>query len=907
MTTPELLDRHALLIDGRAVHIRTVRPSDRPALLELNAATSDRSIYLRFFTASRHTADSYVDVLARPPAADHAALLMELDGRLIAVAGFERISAEDADIALMVADDFQHEGVGTLLLEQLAALARRQGITRFTAEVLVENVAMTRALRALGYRTRTTIADGVCMFSLDLRPTEEMLAALDARESVADSASLRSLLAPGSVAVVGAGSRDRSVGREILRNLLQGGFRGELFVVNPNHRHVLGIPAVRSAAELPIAVDLAVVAVPAAQVTDAVADCGRRGVRAVVVVSSGFGELGPAGRQQQDRLVEVVRAHGMRLVGPNCLGEINTDPAVRLNATFAPLEVPAGGLALASQSGALGIAILRAAASCGLGISQFVSIGNKADVSGNDLLIAWAGDPRTKVIGLYLESFGNPRKFARIARRVSAGKPVLAIKAGRSQAGQRAGQSHTAAAAASDVIVDALFEQAGVLRVDTMEQMLDAARVLSDLPVPGGSRVVVVGNSGGPGILAADAAVAAGLTVATLTEPVRACIERLAPGAAATENPIDLGAGMQPFVLEAVLSTLLHAPEVDAVLGIVTQTLVADNSELELAFVRAAAGSDKPMVMVQTGERSRSLPVADDRALPVFGFPEPAAQALGIACRYARIRQAPVPAAGRQLTGTELAGIEVGTEQSRAAVRRLVTGWLADGRSGWLDPGRAAELLDRYGIPVCRQRLVHSLAEAEAAAELLGYPVAVKVAGVVHKSDIGGVRLGIGGAEQLRSAYQRMAGVASDGLLLQPMVAGDAEIIVGGMQDPVFGPVVMVGAGGVFADLVADRRFLLAPVGVGQTAAAIGQLRLARVLDGYRGRPPVSRQALAELVSRVAALVDDLPEVAEIDLNPVLGHGEDLVAVDAKIRLAPAAVRLDPAVRELAEPTSAKG
>ncbi|HEU5269716.1 MAG TPA: GNAT family N-acetyltransferase [Jatrophihabitans sp.] len=908
MTAPELLDRHALLIDGRAVRIRTVQPADRTALLRLNADTSDRSIYLRFFTASRHTADSYVEALTRPPAPDHAALLMELDERPIAVAGFEQVSAEDADIALMVADDFQHEGVGTLLLEQLAALARRRGITRFSAEVLVENVTMTRALRALGYRTRTTVAEGVCMFSLDLRPTEEMLAALDARESVADSASLRSLLMPASVAVVGAGSRDRSVGREVLRNLLQGGFRGELFVVNPNHRHVLGVPAVRSATELPIAVDLAVIAVPAAQVVDAVAACGRRGVRAVLVVSSGFGELGPAGRREQDRLVAVVREHGMRLVGPNCLGLINTDPSVRLNATFAPLEVSAGGLALASQSGALGIAILRSAAGCGLGISQFVSIGNKADVSGNDLLIAWAGDARTKVIGLYLESFGNPRKFARIARRVSAAKPVLAIKAGRSQAGQRAGQSHTAAAAASDVISDALFEQAGVLRVDTMEQMLDAARVLGDLPVPAGSRVVVVGNSGGPGILAADAAVAAGLTVAELTEPVRAAIARLAPGAAATENPIDLGAGMQPIALEGVLATLLHAPEVDAVLGIVTQTLVADNDELELAFVRAATGSDKPIVMVQTGERNRSLPVSEDRALPVFGFPEPAAQALGVACRYGRIRQEPVPATRPADSGRADAD-PPGTER-RAAVRRLVSGWLAegsaDGRSGgWLDAGRAADLLDRYGVRVCRHRLVRSLTEAEAAGELLGYPLAAKVVGVVHKSDIGGVRLGIGDAEQLRSAYRQLAGAAPAGVLLQPMVAGDAEIIVGGMQDPVFGPVVMVGAGGVFADLVADRRFLLAPVGAERAAAAVAELRLARVLDGYRGRPPVSRQALAELVSRVAALVEELPEVAEIDLNPVLGQGENLIAVDAKIRLAPAAVRPDPAVRELAEPASA--
>ena len=901
MPAPELLDRHALLTDGRPVRIRAVQAADRSALLSLTAASSDRSIYLRFFTVSRRTAERYVDFLTRPPTAEHAALLAELDGRLIAVAGFERNGPDSAEIGVLVADDFQHEGVGTLLLEQLAALARRRGIASFIAEILVENAGMTKTLRALAYPIRSRITDGVSTLTVDLRPTDAVLAALDARDWVADGASLRPVLAPSSVVVVGAGSRDRSVGREVLRNLLQGGFRGELFVVNPNHRQVLGVPSVSSALELPVAADLAVIAVPAARVVDAVADCGRRGVRGVVVISSGFGEFSSDGRQRQRQLVQAVREHGMRLIGPNCLGLINTDPTVRLNATFAPLVVPSGGLALASQSGALGIAVLRAAAGSGLGISQFVSIGNKADVSGNDLLIAWAADRRTKVIGLYLESFGNPRKFARIARRVSECKPVLAIKAGRSQAGQRAGQSHTAAAAASDVIVDALFEQAGVLRVDTMEQLLDAARVLTELPLPAGPRVAVVGNSGGPGILAADAAVAAGLTVAALSEPLRADIRRLAPDAAGIDNPLDLGAGMQPGTLEAVLSVLLNSSEVDAVLGIVTQTLVADRDELETAFARAASLSDKPIVLVQTGEPNRSVPVAENRSLPVFGFPEPAALALGVAWRYAGIRRTAAgtaePAAGN--AEPEPPG------QVRTTARRLLAGWQTDDRgSGWLDSERAAALLELYGVRSCPHRLVHSEAQAEAAARQLGYPVALKLAGVVHKTDADGVRLDIRDAGQLRSAYRKLAGHAPHGVLMQPMVAGDVEIIVGGLQDPVFGPVVMVGAGGVFADLVDDRRFLLAPVGPARAAAAIAELRLTRLLDGYRGRPPVSRPALARLVSQVSALVDDLPEIAEIDLNPVLGRGEELTAVDAKIRLADAAVRPDPAVRTLAEPAA---
>jgi acyl-CoA synthetase (NDP forming)/RimJ/RimL family protein N-acetyltransferase len=888
----ELLDRHALLTDGRAVRIRAVRAADRAALLALNAASSDRSIYLRFFTVSRQAADDYVDSLAEPPTANHAALLAELDGRLVAVAGFERDGPDSAEIAVLVADDFQHEGVGTLLLEQLAALARRHRIARFTAEVLVENGVMIKALYALGYPVRSTIAEGVSTLTVELRPTDAVLAALDARDWVADGASLRPVLGPASVVVVGAGSRERSIGREVLRNLLQGGFRGELFVVNPNHRQVLGVPAVPSALELPIAPDLAVIAVPADRVVDAVADCGRLGVRGVVVISSGFGEFSAVGRQRQQELVRVVREYGMRLIGPNCLGMINTDPKVRLNATFAPLLVPSGGLALASQSGALGIAVLRAATGSGLGISQFVSIGNKADVSGNDLLIAWAADRRTTVIGLYLESFGNPRKFARIARRVAELKPVLAIKAGRSQAGQRAGQSHTAAAAASDVIVDALFEQAGVLRVDTMEQLLNTARVLTDLPLPAGPRVAVVGNSGGPGILAADAAVAAGLTVGALSESLQARIGRLAPDAAAIDNPLDLGAGMQPAAFEAVLSELLSSSEVDAVLGIVTETMTADSNELEGAFARAATGSGKPIVMVQTGEGNRSLPVDADRSLPVFGFPEPAAHALGLAWRYAGIRQSAGSQREPETSGTV-----------REAARRLLAGWQGAGRgAGWLASEQAAALLELYGVRGCPTRLVGSPDEAEAAAGELGYPVALKLAGLVHKTDADGVRLDIRDAGQLRSACRQLAEHPAAGILVQPMLTGDVEIIVGGLQDPVFGPVVMVGAGGIFADLVDDRRFLLAPVGPDRAATAIAELRLARLLDGYRGRPPVSRPALARLVSRVAALVDDLPEVAEIDLNPVLGRGEELVVVDAKIRLAEPASRPDPAVRELAEP-----
>jgi acyl-CoA synthetase (NDP forming) len=581
----------------------------------------------------------------------------------------------------------------------------------------------------------------------------------------------------------------------------------------------------------------------------------------------------------------------MRLVGPNCLGLINTDPAVRLNATFAPLRSDPGGLALVSQSGALGIAVLLAARRCGLGISQFVSIGNKADVSGNDLLMAWGQDDHTEVIALYLESFGNPRRFARIARRVSRSKPIIAIKAGRTEAGQRAGQSHTAAAASSDVVVDALFDQAGVIRIDTMEQMLDAARALAGQPLPRGPRVGIIGNSGGPGILAADAAAAAGLEVVDLSAQLRAALVQAAPSVASSQNPIDLGAGAQPAETQAALTVLLRSDEVDAVLGVFTETLVAERDELLTAVAHAAAASSKPLITTQVGDQDRSLTIAPmQRALPVFAFPERAAQALALAWRYARIRSAPVAAAVRP------ADLDV-TGAREVANERLAAG------GGWLEPRDIVRLLARYGIEVCPQRVVGNVVQAEQAAQELGYPIAMKIAGqAVHKSDVGGVRVDLRDDSDLRAAFGEIREHWQGEILLQPMVTGGAEIIVGGLQDIQFGPVVMVGAGGVFADVLGDRRFLLAPVDERSVLDSLDELRFGRLLDGYRGRPKVSRPALADLVARVGLLVDDLPEVAEIDLNPVIGRGEELVVVDAKIRVAAAASRPEQGIRRLSEP-----
>ena len=653
--------------DGGLAHLRPAEDSDRASLLALFESCSGRSLYYRFFSLNRSAIFQSVDRLVGTSAANGRVLLATVGGTLTGVAEYDVVNPTTAEFAVMVDDHDQHQGIGTLLLEHLAAAARQNGIRWFVADVLAENVLMTRVIRTLGLSARWEDAGSVSHVTIDLEPNEGTVAIVDERERNADAASLRSVLYPRSVAVIGASVRARSVGHEVLRNLVAGGYTGTLTAVNPKHDDVLGVRCFPSVRELPTAPDLAVVAVPAQAVLDVVRACGERGTKAVLMLTAGFGETGAAGRDAQRELLAVVRAFGMRLVGPNCVGVINTDPDVRLNATFARLPMDPGGLALASQSGALGIAVLHAAHDCRIGISQFVSVGNKADVSGNDLLLAWEQDDRTSVIALYLESFRNARRFARIARRVSRTKPIIAIKAGRSAAGQRAGQSHTAAAAAADDVVDAMFEQAGVIRVDRMEEMLDAVRVLSGQPLPRGGRVAIIGNSGGPEILAADAAQAAGLEVVMLADATQAALQRAVPSAAAVANPVDLGAGAQPDEVGRAVAEVLAAEEVDQVLAVFTETLVADLDQVLAAVAAAAADADggrprrrPPRRLAGPGQAGRRPRVHIPRARrsrarnrpPLCGYPCPAGAGSRSPWPRARTR------AGRSSVGDgdELAG-----------------------------------------------------------------------------------------------------------------------------------------------------------------------------------------------------------------------------------------------------------
>jgi acyl-CoA synthetase (NDP forming)/RimJ/RimL family protein N-acetyltransferase len=881
------VDRHpgageahdTLAADGRIVRLRPVDERDADALRTLYDNADERSLYLRFFATGRNQIEREVRRLVRPAAPDHRVVVAFDADRLIGVASYERPSAgTQAEFAVLVADAEHGRGVGTLLLEHLVRQARADGIRQLVGDVLPDNGPMMHVARDLTPGLVARMDSGVMRVSVPTTIDDATLAVIDLRERSAERHALRPLLAPTSIAVVGAGRKPGGVGHEVLCNLLEHGFTGALYPVNPHAAEIAGCRAYPDLGALPHPVDLVVVAVPAPAVNGVLADAGKAGAGAAVVLSSGFAEVGPAGRDAQADLVRTARAHGLRLVGPNCLGVLNTDPAVHMAATFATAVPAAGRLALASQSGAVGIAVLDHAARAGVGVSQFVSLGNKADVSGNDLLAYWYDDPAVRAVALYLESFGNPRKFSRIARALARRKPLLAVKGGRSEGGRRAGASHTAAAAAPDVAVETLFAQAGVIRTDTLGDLLDAARMLVDQPLPGGNRIGVVGNAGGVNVLAADAADAAGLTVPD----------------AAGGNPVDLGAAATPAALTDAVARLVSGGDVDAILVVFAATRANDVPGMLAAIAASAdAAPEVPVAVVLVGVPDTPTSVGT-RLAPVFDLPEQAVRALGHAARYAAWRREPL---GHR---PDLAGIDT------ARAQELVTDALAaDG--GWQPPDVVTEILGCYGIPVVPTVVARGLDDVVAAAAHVGYPVVLKAADpqIVHKSDRHLVRLGLADAGTVRDAYLAIIATLGDAnapVSVQPMRRGGVELAVGVAHDPLFGSLVMLGLGGIHTDLLGDRTFRLLPVTDLDAARMWRSLRAAPLLTGYRGAPATDTTALEDLLLRVGRLAEDLPQVAELDLNPVLALPHGVVAVDAKMRLAAIGTEPDPNLRALRDP-----
>ncbi len=870
--------RDVILRNGGTLRLRPPGAADADAVLDFLARLSEQSVYRRFhgFPALRN---EIVEPFLDPDWEDRGALIGTLSadgeaGQVVALANYVRLrDPSTAEVAFAVADTLQGQGVGTRLLEQLAETAAGNAISTFVADVMPENEQMLRVFADAGFAVSRRLEGGTTEVRLEIAPTEAYRAAVDERDHVAVAASLAPFFAPRTVAVVGASARRGSIGGELFRNILESDFKGVAYPVNQKAASVAGVKAYPSVADVPDDVDLAVFCVPAASVIEEAEVAMRKGTRALCVISAGFAETGIEGVRRQEQLLAQVRAHGARLIGPNCLGIFSAQAG--LNATFAPHNFPAGNIGFSSQSGALGLALLEQASARGLGLSSFVSIGNKADVSSNDLLEFWEDDPQTDLVMLYLESFGNPRKFGRVARRVARKKPILAMKGGRTGAGQRAAGSHTAALAGSTAAVEALFSQAGVIRADSLEDLSDVAVLLSRQPLPRGPRVAVLTNGGGLGILCADACEATGLELTHPSEQTRAALAKLLPREASLANPIDMLGSATGATYEAVIPHLLADPVFDAVIVLFTPPVVAGAQEVGEAVARALGScpqSDKPVLAAFVCAEGTPHCLVD-AAVATFDYPESAARALGYAVRRSEwLRR---PAGG----SVELEGID------RPAAEALVTSVVESSNDAWLTPSQVRELLGAYGIPLVPERVALSVDDAVDAAREVGLPVVVKtVAAGAHKTETGGVALDLVTEDDVRAAAERI-GLP---VLVQPMIQGGAELLAGVVQDPMFGPLVAFGPGGVFAELIGQAQFRLAPFGRGDAEDLVTTGKAGRLVAGFRGRPPVDAEALIDLVLRLARLADDVPEVVELDLNPVLGLAEGCVAVDARVRLRPA-------------------
>ena len=876
-----------MLRDGSTLAVRPIRPEDEADLARFFTDLSMESRVFRFFMAIANA-----DALAKK--------LVDVDHRtrygLVAVAGAERqiighamyveTGPRKAELALAVADVYQGRGLGTILLGQLAEAAKGAGIDVLEAMVRPENHLMIKVLRESGFPITARSEPGELHFELPTALTPEALRQFEDRERIAAVAAVSHLLAPRSVAVVGASRQRGSIGAELFHNLVATGFRGPVYPVNPVATEIEGVAAYASVLDIPGEVEMAVITVPAAAVLEAARQCAAKGVRALIVISAGFAETGPEGAELQRLVLDVCRQAGMRLVGPNCMGVINTAAGVSLDATFAPDKPVLGRIGFLSQSGGLGIAVMARAQALGSGISSFVSVGNKADLSGNDFIQYWEADDATDLIMLYLESFGNPRKFARIARRVSRSKPILAVKGGRSPAGNRATSSHTGALlSASDITVDALFQQAGVIRTDTLAELFNAALLLGSQPMPAGNRVAILTNAGGPAILCADACEANGLVVPGLPAETRTELAAFMPAAGTTGNPVDMIASASAEDYSRAIAILARCEEIDAMIVIFTPPLVTKAPEVIRAIQRAARNLPRPIPLLSVFMSKQSAPRvirSEGVGVPHYPFPEEAARALSLAARYGAWRATP----------EEPPAVLDGIDSDRGAA--VIATALAEG-GGWISPAAQGELLSCYGIPMVETRLADSPRAAGREAGRLGSPVALKaiVPGLLHKSDAGAVRLDLIGESAVERAAAEMAATLEQsghhvaGYVVQPIAAKGVEMLVGVVQDQHFGPVLACGAGGTTTELLKDVAVRITPITRGEASRMVRSLKTFPLLDGYRGAPRADVAALEDVLLRVSALVEAHPEVVEMDLNPLIVHPAGAVAVDARIRLEP--------------------
>lgn len=876
---PRHWEADVVLSDGGTVHLRPIIPADADQLVSFHGRLSDRTRYFRYFGPYPRMPKRDVERFSNVDYTNRVAFVALLGDDIVAVGRFDRLGERDsAEAAFVVQDEHQGRGLGSILLEHLAAAARDCGLRRFVAEVLAENSAMVRVFRDAGYQVRRAMEEGVVHLEFDIDPTEESLAVARAREQAAEARSVHNLLHPRSVAVIGASTDHHKIGHAVLVNLLTADFAGPVYPVNPEHRSVRGVRAYPSVLDIPDDVDLAVVAIPAPGIDEVLDACLAKGVKALVIVSSGFSESGPDGREIERRMVRSARVHGMRVVGPNALGVVNTDQGNRLNATLAPRLPGSGRTGFFCQSGALGVAILATATERGLGLSTFVSAGNRADVSGNDMLQYWQTDPATDVVLLYLESFGNPRKFARLARRLARSKPIVVVKSGRNAV--RAGLAATSVQV-DETSVQTLFEQAGVIRVESVAQMFDTALLLAHQPLPAGERIAVVGNSSALGMLAADVAQGEGLRLSC--------------------EPVDVGAAAEPEEFAAAVREAALREDVDALVAVFAPPVAVPGTAyaraLREALQQAGTTATKPVVTTFLAAEGvpdeLAVPGSDGSAawgsIPSYPSPERAVLSLARATRYARWRSAP--------QGHFVRPEGIAEDRARDVVERLLT----DGEHRLTDD-EAVELLGCYGIELVPFRRVRSADEAAAAADELGYPVAVKSAGehLRHRSDLVGVRLDLINAEAVRAACQDLARMSEvDDVYVQRMADRGNSCVIDLMDDPSFGTLVSFGLSGVASELLGDKAYRAVPMTDADVAALVRAPRAAPLLAGYRGDEPADLSAVEDLVLRVATLVEDLPEVCELTLQPVLASARGARVTGARVSVRRSSAAPDTGPRRL--------
>ncbi|GAB2447176.1 bifunctional GNAT family N-acetyltransferase/acetate--CoA ligase family protein [Nocardioides hungaricus] len=882
---PRHWEADVLLRDGRTAHIRPIRPDDKDVFVEFYARVSDQSKYYRFFSPMPTLSDRDVARFTTVDHVDRVAFVMTLQGRIIAVGRYDVVKPGEAEVAFLVEDRHQGRGIGQLLLEHLAQAGRERGVDRFVAEVLPDNSRMIQTFRDAGYRVVSEYEEGVLQLEFSIDPTDTAIGVMMGREHRAEAASIEKFFKPRSVAVIGASRRQETIGQALVRNLVMGDFSGRVYAVNPSANAVSGLPTYKTVGDIPDDVDVAIVAVPAESVQDVVLDCAAKGVHGLVVISSGFAETGEEGRVRQRKLVGLSRSYGLRLIGPNALGIINTQADVSLNASLSPLMPPRGRAGFFCQSGALGTAILEKVYNRGLGLSTFVSAGNRADVSGNDLLQYWEEDESTEVVLLYLESIGNPRKFSRIARRVSLRKPIIAVRSGRTTQGVPMGHA-VRQIAAPPAAVDAMFRQAGVIQVDTLEEMFDVAQLLAHQPLPRGRRVAIVGNSDALGLLAADAAAAVGLVVNKSTA-------------------LGTDAGAEEF--EDALDAAIDDPEIDSVVAVYVPPINVSGEDVANVLAAVGEQSDKPLVSSFLGaegvpELLRVPDVAGSTAgrgsVPSYPGVEAAVRALARVVDYAVWLRAP--------DGTAADPAEV----DAAAAKRLVNELLSAHPGGVdLDADALTTLLAAYGVELWQTRPVASREEAEATGAALGWDVVLKATAehLRERPDLAHVWRNIDTAEGMRDAWESLTAIITEperaGFVVQKNARPGVPVAIRSIEDPLFGPVVSFGIAGPLTELLADKAYRIPPLGERDAASMVREIKSAPMLFGYRGSEVVDVAEVERLIQRVAQLQNDLPQVSSLELSLVLAGADGATVLTAAARVDPVSdPRSDWFVRRLATP-----